>query len=89
MEPVILANIILIEKNGDPNFIKLLDFGLVKMEFETRLTQSGNFLGIFQYLAPALELDTLVMKMMDKDPGQRPSVESRQDPHQRINQKAG
>jgi tetratricopeptide (TPR) repeat protein len=141
------ANIMLIEKNGDPHFVKLLDFGLAKMELETRLTQSGNFLGTLQYLAPEQvldaysvpandvfsmgvifyrmlcgkrpftgetaidimrqiiikeppqvsecspdipgELDTLVMKMLDKEPGQRPSAESIRDTLQGINQNVG
>jgi tRNA A-37 threonylcarbamoyl transferase component Bud32 len=141
------ANIMLIEKNGHPNFVKLLDFGLAKMELETRLTQSGNFLGTLQYLAPEQvmdaysvpandifsmgvifyrmlcgkrpftgetavdimrqviikeppkvsecspdipgELDKLVMKMLDKEPGPRPSAESVRDTLQRINQNAG
>ena len=46
------ANIMLIEKDGDPNFVKLLDFGLAKMELSTQLTESGNFLGTLQYVAP-------------------------------------
>jgi tetratricopeptide (TPR) repeat protein len=137
------ANIMLIEKNGHPNFVKLLDFGLAKMELETRLTQSGNFLGTIQYLAPEQvldaysvpandifsmgvifyhmlcgkrpftgetavdiirqiiikeppkvskcspdipgELDKLVMKMLDKEPGQRPSAGSIRDTLQRLN----
>jgi tetratricopeptide (TPR) repeat protein len=141
------ANIMLIEKNGDPNFVKLLDFGLAKMELETRLTQSGNFLGTLQYLAPEQvldaysvpandifsmgvsfyhmlcgkrpftgetaidvmrqiiitepakvsecspgipgELDKLVMKMLDKEPGQRPSAESVRDTLQRLNKNSG
>jgi serine/threonine protein kinase len=136
------ANIMLIEKNGDPNFVKLLDFGLAKIELETRLTQTGNFLGTLQYLAPEqvldaysvpandifsmgvifylmlcgkrpfagetaidimrqviikepakvsecspgipAELDTLVMKMLAKEPGQRPSAESVRDTLQRL-----
>jgi tRNA A-37 threonylcarbamoyl transferase component Bud32 len=141
------ANIMLIEKDGDSNFVKLLDFGLAKMELETRLTQSGNFLGTLQYLAPEQvldaysvpandifsmgvifyhmlcgekpftgetaidimrqviikeppkvsecspdipgELDTLVMKMLDKEPGQRPSAESVRDTLQRLDKNEG
>ena len=42
----------LVEKDGDANFVKLLDFGLAKMEFQTRLTQSGNFVGTIEYVSP-------------------------------------
>lgn len=125
------ANIMLIQNNGDPAFVKLLDFGLAKMEFQTRLTQPGSFIGTIQYISPEQVLNSesspandifsmgvisyrmisgqnpfsgeivmdvlrkiinmvpqdlnkimsnvpdllnlLVKKMMDKDPGQRPS----------------
>lgn len=30
------ANIMLTQKNGDPNFVKLLDFGLSKMKYQTQ-----------------------------------------------------
>ena len=46
------GNIMLVERDGDANFVKLLDFGLAKMEFQTRLTQSGNFVGTIEYVSP-------------------------------------
>lgn len=45
-------NIMLVEKDGDINFVKLLDFGLAKMENQTRLTQTGIVIGTINYMAP-------------------------------------
>ena len=45
-------NIMLVEKNGDPNFVKLLDFGLAKMQHQTRLTQTGIVIGTINYMSP-------------------------------------
>jgi ligand-binding sensor domain-containing protein/tRNA A-37 threonylcarbamoyl transferase component Bud32 len=45
-------NIMLIEKAGDPNFVKLLDFGLAKTQYQTRLTQTGIVIGTINYLSP-------------------------------------
>ena len=45
-------NIMLIEKRGDPNFVKLLDFGLARTQFQTRLTQTGVVIGTINYLSP-------------------------------------
>ena len=42
----------LIEKNKDPNFVKLLDFGLAKTQYQTRLTQTGIVIGTISYLSP-------------------------------------
>ena len=45
-------NVMLIEKKGDQNFVKLLDFGLAKTQFQTRLTQTGVVIGTINYLSP-------------------------------------
>lgn len=51
------ANIMLTQKNGDPNFVKLLDFGLSRMKYQTRVTESGFFVGTVNYLAPEQIID--------------------------------
>ncbi len=45
-------NVMLIERDHDPNFVKLLDFGLAKMQHQTRLTQTGMVIGTINYMAP-------------------------------------
>ena len=45
-------NIMLIEKGNDPNFVKLLDFGLARMQHQTRLTETGMVIGTINYIAP-------------------------------------
>lgn len=45
-------NIILIKKNENPFFVKLLDFGLAINQSLTRLTGSGEILGTINYLPP-------------------------------------
>lgn len=49
------ANILLVEHADEPDFVKVLDFGLVKQISESRseeLTQAGLFMGSPKYMAP-------------------------------------
>ncbi|MCP5051094.1 MAG: protein kinase, partial [bacterium] len=46
------GNIMLIEKDENPDFVKLLDFGLAKPQYQTRLTQTGIVIGTIDYMAP-------------------------------------
>ncbi len=49
------GNVMLISRGGDPNYVKVLDFGLVKMvstEENAALTQSGIMLGSPRYMSP-------------------------------------
>ncbi len=45
-------NIMLIEKDGNCNFVKLLDFGLAKGQAQTRITETGTVMGTLNYMAP-------------------------------------
>jgi len=45
-------NVVLVERDGDPHFVKLLDFGLARTESLTRLTQTGMIVGTIGYLSP-------------------------------------
>ncbi len=49
------ANIMLIERAGDPDFVKVLDFGVAKAtgpEQQTALTQTGMLVGTVEYMSP-------------------------------------
>jgi serine/threonine protein kinase len=48
-------NVILVEKDGDPDFVKVLDFGIAKVAMESGtspLTKVGMVLGTRDYMAP-------------------------------------
>ena len=45
-------NIMLVEKDGNPNFVKLLDFGLARGQNQTRITETGTVLGTLNYMSP-------------------------------------
>lgn len=46
------SNVMLVERDGVPDFVKLLDFGLVKVENAELLTESGTAMGTLQYMPP-------------------------------------
>jgi len=50
------GNVMLTERHDDPYFVKVLDFGLVKVmgqeELKAELTQSGTLIGSPRYMAP-------------------------------------
>ncbi len=59
-------NLILIQKGKDPDFVKVLDFGIAKVASENRrLTQTGTIFGTPQYMAPEQAAGTAIDKRVD------------------------
>jgi serine/threonine protein kinase len=46
------GNVFLIRRGSDPDFVKLLDFGIARFERESRITDHGTLMGTPEYLAP-------------------------------------
>ncbi|NIM17460.1 MAG: protein kinase, partial [Candidatus Aminicenantes bacterium] len=61
------ANIMLMDnnKNESSTVVKLLDFGVALMKFQTRLTQSGMLVGTINYIAPEQITDNLYSPASD------------------------
>jgi serine/threonine-protein kinase len=46
------GNVFLVRRRGDPDMVKLLDFGIARFERELRITDRGALLGTPEYIAP-------------------------------------
>lgn len=47
------GNVMLVNQGGNPDFVKILDFGLARLDVgESALTRVGDLIGTFAYMAP-------------------------------------
>ena len=59
-------NLILVNRGGTPDFVKVLDFGIAKVARETdRLTKTGTIFGTPQYMAPEQAAGTAMDERVD------------------------
>ncbi len=60
-----LENIILIREEEDPDFVKLLDFGIARIQTFSHLTESGTILGTLPYMPPEVVSDRALSPAVD------------------------
>lgn len=58
-------NIILVEKDGDPDFVKLFDFGIARIQTFSHLTESGQVLGTLPFMPPEVIADADLSPAVD------------------------
>ena len=46
------ANIFLLQRKADADYVKILDFGVARIEHDTRITGQGSIVGTPEYIAP-------------------------------------
>jgi serine/threonine-protein kinase len=60
------ANVMLVERDSEADFVKLLDFGLARLDVgESALTKVGDLIGTFAYMAPEQGLGELATPKID------------------------
>ncbi|NIM12367.1 MAG: protein kinase [Candidatus Aminicenantes bacterium] len=58
-------NIMLISKDGDPDYVKLLDFGIARVPSFSHLTVTGEVLGTVPYMSPEVLTDGSLSSAVD------------------------
>jgi ligand-binding sensor domain-containing protein/tRNA A-37 threonylcarbamoyl transferase component Bud32 len=58
-------NIMLIHHQEDPDFVKLLDFGIARVQSFTHLTETGQVLGTISYMPPEVLADGSLSPAVD------------------------
>lgn len=58
-------NIILVEMGGDDHFVKLLDFGIARIQTLSNLTESGQVLGTLPFMPPEVLSDAELSPAVD------------------------
>lgn len=59
------SNIMMIQHLKNPFFVKLMDFGLAKTKYQTKLTETGKVVGTINYMAPEQITQSISQKSSD------------------------